>query len=72
MATDVREADVQEVLEQHHARYEVQPYYVILDQRPAGVPPIEQKVQSGFDVNLYGVVEKEQLPVFRSDERVRL
>src|SRR5260370_25879183 len=67
MATDVREADIHEVLEQHHARYEVRPYYVILDQRPAGAPPIEQKVQAGFDVNLYGALEKEQLPLYRSE-----
>lgn len=71
MATDVREADIHEVLEQHHARYEVRPYYVIWDQRPAGAPPIEQKVQAGFDVNLYGALEKEQLPLYRS-ERARM
>ena len=67
MPTDVREADIHEVLEQHHARYEVRPYYVILDQRPAGATPIEQKVQAGFDVNLYGALEKEQLPLYRSE-----
>jgi hypothetical protein len=67
MATDVREADIHEVLEQYHARYEVRPYYVILDQRPAGAAPIEQKVQAGFDVNLYGTLEKEQWPIFRSE-----
>lgn len=68
MTTDVRESDIHEVLEQHHARYEVRPYYVILDQRPAGAPATEQKVQAGFDVNLYGAVEKEQLPLYRSEE----
>src|SRR5258707_13499575 len=67
MATDVREADIHEVLEQHHARYEVRPYYVILDRRPAGAPPIEQKVQAGFDVDLYGALEKVQLPLYRSE-----
>ena len=67
MATDIREADIHDVLEQHHARYEVRPYYVILDQRPAGATPIEQKVQAGFDVNLYGALEKEQLPLYRSE-----
>ena len=67
MATDIREADMHEVLEQHHVRYEVRPYYVILDQRPAGAPPIEQKVQAGFDVNLYGALEKEQFPLYRSE-----
>jgi hypothetical protein len=39
-----------------------------LDQRPVGAPPVEQKVQAGFDVHLYGAVEKEQLPLYRNEE----
>jgi hypothetical protein len=67
MAGDVRELDVHEVLEGHHVGYEVRPYYVVLDQRPAGAPPKEQKIQAGFDVDLYGVLENEQLPLYRSE-----
>jgi hypothetical protein len=67
MPTDVREADIHEVLEQHHVHYEVRPYYVVLDQRPAGAPPIVKKVQAGFDVNLYGALENDQLPLYRSE-----
>src|SRR5260370_20409502 len=65
--SDVREAYVHEVLEQHHARYEVRPYYVVLDQRPAGAPPREQRIQAGFDVDVYGTLEREQLPLYRSE-----
>jgi hypothetical protein len=63
MATDVRE-----VLERYHVHYEVRPYYAVLDERPAGAPRIEQRVQAGFDVNLYGTLEKEQMPDFDSKE----
>jgi hypothetical protein len=68
MTTDFHPADIHEVLARHQVRYEVRPYYVILDQRPAGAPPIEQKVLAGFDVDLYGVLEKEQLPLYHSEE----
>jgi hypothetical protein len=67
MASDVREANIHEVLEQHQARYEVRPYYVVLDQRSPGAPPTDQRVQAGFDVDLYGTLEKEQFPLFRSE-----
>jgi hypothetical protein len=67
MGSNVQRADVHEVLERYHVYYEVCPYYVVLDQRPAGAPRIEQKVQAGFDVNLYGALEKEQLPLFRGE-----
>ena len=68
MAGNVREADVHEILERRHTRYEVRPYYVVLEQRPVGAPPTVQKVQAGFDVDLYGVLEKEQFPLFRSEQ----
>lgn len=35
-------------------RHEVSPYYILLDERPLGAPPIERRVQRGFDVDLYG------------------
>ena len=62
------EQTVREIAQRYHVYYEVRPYYVVVDQRPAGAPPIEQKVQAGFDVNLYGALEKEQLPLFSSEE----
>ena len=68
MATDVREADVHGVLERHHVRYEVHPYYVMLERHPAGAPPVDQRVQAGFDVDLFGTVEGTQLPRFHSEE----
>src|SRR5579862_2326246 len=38
----------------HHVRYEVSPYFVVLDVRTLGVPPSQQRVQAGFDIDLYG------------------
>jgi hypothetical protein len=67
MASDVRESDIHEVLEQYHVRYELRPYYVVLDRRTAGTQPVEQRVQAGFDLDLYGALEKWQLPLFRSE-----
>jgi hypothetical protein len=65
---DVRAADVRDVLAQHHVRYEVGPYYDILELRRAGGPVIAQRIQAGFDVDPYGtLLEKEHLPLFHSD-----
>jgi hypothetical protein len=64
MGGDVVKADVCEVLERHHARYEVRPYYELFDLRPVGVPEITKRVQAGFDVDLYGnLMENENLPL---------
>jgi hypothetical protein len=67
-AGDTRRADVQQVLDRYHVFYEVRPYYVVLDERPAGAPRIEQKVQAGFDVNLYGILQTSQFPVFHTED----
>ena len=65
MESDIREADVHEVLKRHDARYEVRPCYEMFDLRPLGAPAIRQRVQSGFDVDLYGtLLEKEHLPLY--------
>ena len=43
MTTDVRKAEIHDLLERHHAHYEVRPYYLIWDQRPEGAPEVEKK-----------------------------
>jgi hypothetical protein len=68
MGGDVVKADVCEVLERHHARYEVRPYYELFDLRPVGVPEITKRVQAGFDVDLYAnLIENENLPLDHSE-----
>jgi hypothetical protein len=67
METDVTQT-VNDVLERHHARYEVRPYYEMFDLRPVGAPEIIKRVQAGFDVDLYGnLIENETLPLYRSE-----
>lgn len=43
-----------ELLRRTLIHHEVKPYYILLDERPIGAPPIERRVQRGFDVDLYG------------------
>src|SRR5215831_11710564 len=68
MASDLRGADVHGVLERHHVRYEVHPYYVVSERRPVGAPAVDQRVQAGFDVDLFDTVDGMQLPRFHSEE----
>jgi hypothetical protein len=60
MSSDVHRVDIHDVLERHQVRYEVRPYYV--------APRTEQKVQAGFDVNLYGTLATWRLPLYGSEE----
>lgn len=43
-----------ELFSRHHARYEVSPYFVVLDDRTFGVPETHRKIHAGFDVDVYG------------------
>src|SRR5215468_8138610 len=38
---------------QHHVRYEVSTYYVVLEARPSGASPNERRIPAGFDIDLY-------------------
>jgi hypothetical protein len=67
MASDVRISEIHELLERFQVHYEVCPYFVFADQSRAGAPHGTQKVQAGFDVNLYGFVASTQLPLFGSE-----
>jgi hypothetical protein len=43
-----------ELFIRHHSRYEVSPYFVVLDVRTFGVHPSQRRIHSGFDLDLYG------------------
>jgi hypothetical protein len=47
--------NVREVIEQHHAFYEVIPYYVELEERPHGATAARRRIQAGFDIDMYGI-----------------
>jgi hypothetical protein len=72
MASDIRETEVHEILEQHHVWYEVCPYHVLLERRPVGGPPLDQRIPAGFDVDLYGAVEKMELPFPHREEGLKV
>jgi len=42
------------LVKQHHAFYEVSPYYIVLEERPVGLAARTRRVQAGFDVDVYG------------------
>src|SRR5260370_42612483 len=58
METEVEFADTRdhtrELFIRHHSRYEVSPYFVVLDVRTFGVPPSRRRIHSGFNLDLYG------------------
>ncbi len=69
MPSATRNSDIPHALERRHARYEIQPYFVMLDLRPETGPATEQRVQAGFEVTLYGeLLPGEHLPLGDSQE----
>jgi len=53
--------DIYAVVEEHHAFYEVLPYYVEFEQKHGSLPPAAQRIQAGFEVDVYGVNRSKQL-----------
>ena len=47
--------DFRSLAHEHHAFYEVSPYYVLLDERPVGLPATTRSIHAGFNVDVYGV-----------------
>ncbi|HUJ50751.1 MAG TPA: hypothetical protein VLW25_11150 [Bryobacteraceae bacterium] len=50
------------LVKEHHAFYEVSPYYVLLDERPLGLPATTRSVHAGFNVDVYGVRTEDNEP----------
>ena len=55
-----------ELAREHHAFYEVQPYYVVINEK-AGSRPATRSVRAGFDVDIYGVAPNNKLTFPGSD-----
>jgi hypothetical protein len=68
MAGEVGQADVRALLERYHVHYGVHPYYVLWEQRPEGAPPLDERIQAGFDIDLSGTVDKFELPDLHREE----
>jgi hypothetical protein len=45
--------DLQRIIKEHHSSYEVSPYHVVVEQRSRGAVIAAERVQAGFDVDLY-------------------
>jgi hypothetical protein len=45
---------LRKMAKEHHAFYEVLPYYVALEEWQGGAPVNSRRIQAGFDVNIYG------------------
>jgi hypothetical protein len=59
--------NIQSLVREHQAFYEVTPYYVVVEERKWGLPPVTRQVQRGFDVDIYGVNTNNHLEVPGSD-----
>lgn len=54
--------DLYSLIEEHHAFYEVSPYYLVLEEKPASLTPTTRTIQAGFDVDIFGMnTNKESL-----------
>ncbi|HEU5233543.1 MAG TPA: hypothetical protein VFU50_11825 [Terriglobales bacterium] len=54
---------LQAVVEKHNVFYEVVPYYVVQQEQRYGTARSTQKIQAGFDIDVYGTKESnEQRP----------
>jgi len=51
----------QSLAAKHHAFYEVLPYYVVVDEGQENAPTTTRRVQSGYEVNIYGVSTRKEL-----------
>jgi hypothetical protein len=49
------------VIEEHHAFYEVLPYYIMVDAANGGLSLTTRRVHAGFDVDIYGESPKKEL-----------
>lgn len=47
--------DIRSLIKEHHAFYEVSPYYIVIDESHGNVPENTRRIQAGFDVDIYGV-----------------
>jgi hypothetical protein len=55
-------SEVRELIQQHHAFYEVRPYYLVVEAREQHGVSAPRRVQAGFEVDIYGVNFEHKLP----------
>jgi hypothetical protein len=60
------------LIKEHHAFYEVSPYYVLLEEKHGSFPPMTRRVQAGFDIDIYGASVKGELTLPGADPKYTL
>ena len=55
-------SNFQQLTKQYHAFYEVSPHYVVLEERPLGLPATTRRVHAGFNVDVYGIRPEDNEP----------
>src|SRR5215469_8690640 len=61
--------NISSLVKEHHAFYEVSPYYVEVEERPLGRPVTARGIQAGFNIDVYGVrTEDNKLAMPRAHE----
>ena len=51
---------VSELAKQHHAFYEVSSYYLVVQENPGKIPVKNRTIRAGFDIDIYGVNNKNE------------
>jgi hypothetical protein len=51
-----------ELIKEHHAFYEVLPYYVVVEDAHGTPAPTRRRIHAGFDIDLYGATTSNALP----------
>jgi hypothetical protein len=52
--------DLRSLIDEHHAFYEVSPYYLVLKEKPGSLMPNTRTIQAGFDVDIFGMNTNEE------------
>ena len=59
--------DIRELIELYHAYYEVTPYYVLVEQKHGSAGTAKNRIQAGFNVDVYGLNDKRDLSLPAAD-----
>ncbi len=53
--------NIRELIEQYHSYYEVTPYYVLVEQKHGSAGTARNRIQAGFNIDVYGLNDKRDL-----------
>jgi hypothetical protein len=53
---------IRQLIEEHHAYYEILPYYVVVEEGHGSPAATTRRIQAGFDIDIYGTRIKNDPP----------